>query len=250
MSKLNPQICQQLAEAIGHTFGEVDLLEQAMTHSTYAYEHRGERLIDNERLEFLGDAVLDLVISDVLFQDPALLSEGNMTKTRALIVCENTLARVARQLHLGQLLLLGKGEMATGGREKASNLANATEALFGAIYLDAGYEKIRAVILNLLGEFLQQALAGDMVYDYKSRLLEMIQGTRGNSTLRFVIIDEQGPVHDRTFTAAVVVDERQVATGRGSSKKDAEQKAARLALTLLTCNRKGCQVEDNRAPHD
>ena len=250
MPRLNPQAGLQLAAAVGHTFSEIELLEQAMTHSTYAYEHRSERLVDNERLEYLGDAVLDLVVSDVLFQDPAMLSEGPMTKTRALIVCENTLAMVARKLGLGQLLLLGKGETATGGRDKPSNLANATEALFGAIYLDAGYDKARTVVLSLLDEYLQQALAGDMVYDYKSRLLELIQGTRGNSTLRFAIIDERGPVHERTFTAAVIVDDRQIATGSGGSKKEAEQKAARLALSLLTCNRKGCQVEERTRTED
>lgn len=244
MQPVFPAASQQLVTAIGHTFSQTNLLEQALTHSTYAYEHRPERLIDNERLEFLGDAVLDLVVSDVLFQDPALLNEGTMTKTRALIVCENTLAIVARSLNLGQMLLLGKGELATGGRDKTSNLANAMEAVFGAIYLDAGFAKAREVVLRLLDEYLQQALAGELVHDYKSRLLEMVQGTRGNSTLRFVIIDEQGPVHDRLFTAAVVIDDRQIATGSGTSKKEAEQQAARVALTVLTCNRKGCQIED------
>lgn len=167
-----------------------------------------------------------------------------MTKTRALIVCESTLTRVARSLGLGQLLMLGKGELTTGGGDKSSNLANAMEAVFGAVYLDAGYNKARSIILRLLDEFVQQALTGEMVYDYKSRLLEMVQGTRGNSTLRFVIINEEGPVHDRLFTAAVIVDEKQIAVGSGSSKKEAEQKAAREALGVLSCSRQGCQIVD------
>ena len=234
--------CDRLCRSIGHEFAQPDLLIQAITHSTYAYEHRAEKTPDNERLEFLGDAVLDLVVSDFLFRVPAALSEGIMTKTRALIVCESTLARVARELEVGHLLMLGKGEWTTGGGDKSSNLANAMEAIFGAVYLDAGYEKARTVILALLDEYIQQALTGDMIYDYKSRLLEMVQGTRGNSVLRFVIVNEEGPVHDRVFTAAVVVDDRQIATGSGSSKKDAEQKAAREALRYLSCNREGCQV--------
>ncbi|MDD2456921.1 MAG: ribonuclease III [Eubacteriales bacterium] len=238
--------CDRLCRAIGHEFAQPDLLVQAITHSTYAYEHRAEKIPDNERLEFLGDAVLDLVVSDFLFRVPAAMSEGIMTKTRALIVCESTLARVARELELGHLLMLGKGEWTTGGGDKSSNLANAMEAIFGAVYLDAGYEKARSVILDLLDEYIQHALTGDMVYDYKSRLLEMVQGTRGNSILRFVIVNEEGPVHDRVFTAAVVVDDRQIATGSGSSKKDAEQKAAREALRYLSCNREGCQVRDDQ----
>jgi ribonuclease-3 len=237
--------CQHLCKAIGHQFRQPDLLIQAITHSTYAYEHRSEKVVDNERLEFLGDAVLDLVVSDYLFRSSEHLSEGVMTKNRALVVCESTLARVARSLDLGNILLLGKGEQATGGQDKPSNLANAMEAVFGAVYLDAGYDKAKSMILNLLGEFLQQAMAGDMVYDYKSRLLEMVQGTRGNSTLKFVIINEEGPVHDRVFTAAVIVDDKQIASGSGSSKKEAEQKAAREALTVLSCNRGGCQIVDS-----
>ena len=239
--------CQRLCQAIGHVFRQQDLLIQAITHSTYAYEHRTEKIVDNERLEFLGDAVLDLVVSDFLFREGAIFSEGVMTKTRALIVCENTLALVARRLGIGQLLLLGKGEWTTGGSDKSSNLANAMEAIFGAVYLDAGYDKARSIILRLLDEFIQQALTGEMVYDYKSRLLEMVQGTRGNSTLRFMIINEEGPVHERTFTAAVIIDDNQIATGSGSSKKDAEQKAAREALRILSCNRQGCQIVDSSA---
>ena len=242
--------CQRLAQAIGYDFVNPELLVQALTHSTYAYEHRNEKIMDNERLEFLGDAVLDLVISDYLFREGAAFTEGVMTKMRALIVCESTLALVARELEIGRLLLLGKGELTTGGGDKSSNLANAMEAVFGAVYLDGGYETAKSLVVRLLDDYIQQALNGQMVYDYKSRLLEMVQGTRGNSTLKFVIINEEGPVHDRIFTAAVVVDDNQIATGSGSSKKDAEQKAARAALTVLSCTREGCSIIETFSPKD
>ena len=224
---------QQLEDRLGHCFQNQDLLREALTHSTFAYEHRAENLANNERLEFLGDAVLDLVISGALFELPEHYSEGFMTKTRALVVCESSLMVLAQDLGLGKLLVLGKGEAATGGREKPSNLSNAVEALFGAIYLDAGFPKAREVILNLLGKSLQGALSGSVCYDYKSRLLELIQGTRPGSTFQFSIIKEEGPVHERLFTAAVVLDGEQIACGSGGSKKEAEQQAAKAALSRL-----------------
>lgn len=234
---------KSVSDQINYSFRNDALLSEALTHSTYAYEHRMQGLTDNERLEFLGDAVLDLVISEVLFNDKEVFSEGFMTKTRAMVVCENTLANSAKDLGLGDLLLLGKGESSTGGSEKASNLANAMEALFGAIFLDGGYESARGVILYLLSDSLQLALTGNMVYDHKSKLLELVQSTRGSSTMRFEIIDEQGPVHDRVFTAAVIVDDKQISTGQGSSKKESEQNAAKEALKILNCNRTtGCQT--------
>lgn len=232
----------RLSQAIGHTFTELAWIKQALTHSTYAYEHRNQKIMDNERLEFLGDAILDLAISDALFLQKENFAEGYMTKTRAMVVCENTLALVAKELSVGQLLLLGRGEESTGGRDKPSNLANTMEAIFGAIYLDAGYDQAKQVILRLLEPFLMQAMRGEMVYDYKSKLLELVQGTRGNSTVKFMIISEEGPVHDRTFTSAVLVDDLQIAVGKGSSKKEAEQQAARVALNHLDCDRQGCVV--------
>jgi ribonuclease-3 len=230
----------KLEKAIGHQFADIRLLREALTHSTYAYERRNDQVTDNERLEFLGDAVLDLAISDVLYRNHKSHAEGFMTKTRALVVRETTLALLAKDLGTGDLLLLGKGEEATGGRDKPSNLANAVEAIFGAIYLDAGFEKACQVIRTLLEEPLRLALAGDLVYDYKSRLLELVQATRGGSTLRFQILDESGPVHERLFTAGVLVDEQLVSTGTGCSKKEAEQQAAREALDKLDCDRSGC----------
>ncbi len=237
---LSDSLLERLEQSIGHRFTNRQLLLEALTHSTYAYEHRAENIRDNERLEFLGDAVLDLAVSDALFRHTRRHDEGTMTKTRALVVRETTLALLADEISLGDLLLLGRGEEATGGRGKPSNLSNAVEAIFGAIYLDAGYDVARSRILDLLDEPLQLALAGDLVYDYKSRLLELVQATRGNSTLRFQTLDESGPVHERVFTAGVLVDDQLISTGTGCSKKEAEQQAARDALDKLDCNREGC----------
>lgn len=234
----------QLQQAIGYHFKAVDYLQEALTHSTYAYEHRHENLANNERLEFLGDAVLDLAISDFLFRKPEQHDEGFMTKTRALLVCENCLAMQAGRLHLGDLLLLGRGEESTGGRGKPSNLANAMEALLGAIYLDGGFEQVREIIARLFTPSLKQAVAGKIIHDYKSRLLEMVQATRGGSQVRFVILDEQGPVHAREFTAGVEVDDQLIAQGSGSSKKEAEQQAAAAAIERLECDRQECRVID------
>ena len=188
---------------------------------------------NNERLEFLGDAVLQLVISDFLYRDQTAMTEGAMTRIRALIVCEPTLALVARHLRLGEALKLGKGEDGTGGRDKPSNLSNALEALFGAIYLDGGLEAARGVVLRCLEPHLQRALSGRMIYDYKSRLLELAQKTRGQIAVQFEILSEEGPVHERHYTAGVRLDDRLIAQGEGSSKKEAEQNAAKAVLERL-----------------
>jgi ribonuclease-3 len=239
---LRPALLADLTARLGHLFSDSALLAEALTHSTYAYEHRQNNLADNERLEFLGDAVLDLVISQALYKRHDRLSEGQMTKARALVVRETTLAQIAQSLQLGDCLLLGRGEEASGGRDKPSNLANALEALFGAVFMDGGYERVAAVILSLLSDSLELALSGHLVYDYKSRLLELVQATRGGSVLRFQILEETGPVHERTFVAGVLVDEQLVATGSGCSKKDAEQLAARSALERLSCDQQGCDI--------
>ncbi|HBP39094.1 MAG TPA: ribonuclease III [Clostridiales bacterium] len=224
----------QLEQRLGYVFQNQDYLREALTHSTYAYEHHNEVKTSNERLEFLGDAVLDLAIGDSFFRNQNQFSEGFMTKTRALVVCEETLAGLARSLDVGSLLLLGRGEEATGGRDKDSNLANAMEALWGAIYLDGGFDQACLVILQSLAQPIKRALAGDLIHDYKSRLLELAQGSLASRKVHICIIDEKGPVHERVFTAGVLLDERMIASGSGTSKKDAEQQAARAALEILT----------------
>lgn len=222
-----------LQDQIGYRFRNPKLLLEAVTHSTFAYEQRQVDIIDNERLEFLGDAVLDLVISHRLYLEPARFAEGFMTKARALVVCEPTLAQAARSIGLGGYLLLGRGEDATGGRNKASNLSNAVEAIIGAAFQDGGFDVADAIVCRLLAAELKRALSGSLVYDHKSRLIELVQGSLPASTLRFAIIREEGPVHERIFTACVMLDDQSIGEGVGGSKKEAEQHAAREALLTL-----------------
>lgn len=222
-----------LEDRLGYRFRDRQLLLEAMTHSTYAYERRQADIVDNERLEFLGDAVLDLVVSHRLFLEPAQLGEGFMTKARALVVCEPTLAEAARGIGLGSFLMLGRGEESTGGRAKPSNLANAVEAVIGAAFQDGGLAVADAIVVRLLADELARALTGRLVYDYKSRLIELVQGSMAGSSVKFAIIREEGPVHERTFTAAVLLDDRPIGEGSGGSKKEAEQQAARAALAAL-----------------
>jgi len=214
---------------LGYSFADKNLLNIALTHSTYAYEHRFENTYDNERLEFLGDGILDFVAADVLFHQKKNCDEGYLSKTRALIVCEATLAAKARIMGLGDYLRLGRGEESTGGRDKPSNLANAMEAIFAAVYLDGGFDEARKLILRLLGDAIETALSGDLVFDYKSKVLEFAQ-TKGNvHAIRFEITDESGPVHERNYTSAVFMDDEIFGQGIGHSKKLAEQEAAKAA---------------------
>ncbi len=237
-----------LMQIISYSFQDLGLLQTALTHSTFAYENRGVE--DNERIEFLGDAILQLVVSEYLFRHEGKLKEGQMTKIRSLLVCEQTLARVAEAIKLSKFLRLGKGEELTGGRKKASNLANSVEAIIGAVYLDGGLAKARQVVLGLLDSYLEPAVKGKIQYDFKSRLLELVQSTRGQSVLNFTIIKEEGPVHNRLFTAAAVLDGVEIVSGEGNSKKEAEQNAAREALSLIFCDTGGCDLIDNLEEED
>lgn len=220
---------KELENLLGYTFSGKNLLRMALTHSTYAYEHKQLNVQDNERLEFLGDGILDFVIADALYQRKKSRDEGYLSKTRALIVCETTLSAIAANIGLGDNLLLGKGEEFTGGREKPSNLANALEAVFAAVYLDGGFEQSKRVILHTMSESINTALSGDLVFDYKSRMLELAQIKGIGHTIRFEILDESGPVHDMSFTGALFLDEEIIGQGIGHSKKLAEQEAAKAA---------------------
>ncbi|NLO63078.1 MAG: ribonuclease III [Clostridiaceae bacterium] len=222
-----------LEDRLDYHFSRIEYLFTALTHSSYAYESRDPNIEDNERLEFLGDGILDFVIAEELFRRKTKRDEGYLSKTRALIVCESMLAEIAEKLDVGIFILLGHGEDATGGRRKPSNLSNAMEAIFAAIYLDGGYEAAKKAILGVLNHSIDLALKGSLVFDYKSRLLEWAQSSRARSVLSFSILDEYGPVHDRTYRAAVCSDEGVVAEGIGRSKKLAEQDAARNALDVL-----------------
>ncbi len=219
---------------IGYVFHDKSLLTQALTHSTHAYEKRGQLLPDNERLEFLGDSILGLVIGKALFEDREQLSEGEMTATRALVVCEQSLASVARKIDLGTELLLGIGEEKTGGRNKDSNLSNAMEAVFGATFVDGGFDAVQTLVLSLMGGILRDALAGDLVRDFKSRLIEKVQSGTPAGSIRFILLEESGKEHERVFRTSVEIDGMPYGEGIGKSKKESEQAASRTALRALT----------------
>lgn len=213
---------------IGYTFKNRHLLEQALTHSSYAHEKHMKKHSDNERLEFLGDAVLEIVSSEFLFNNYPQKPEGELTKLRASIVCEPTLALCTQPLELGRYILLGKGEDQTGGRKRKSILSDALEAVIGAIYLDGGFESAKAFILKFIMTDIENK---QLFYDSKTILQEFTQGR--HKSLSYELIGESGPDHDKQFTVAVHVDDEQVSVGTGHTKKAAEQQAAYQALLLL-----------------
>ena len=218
-----------LQQKLGYTFRDPDLLETALTHSSYSKEH-GEGARSNERLEFLGDAFFDAIIGEELFRIFPDREEGWLSRIRATIVCEKSLAAQARKLELGDFLLLGHGEEKSGGRRRESILADATEALIGAIYLDGGYEAVRQVVLDLFRGVIDDTRRGIfVVYDYKTHLQEVLQA-RGITDIRYQMTGEEGPDHDKTFTVALYIDGVPSSQGRGKSKKQAEQNAAMKAL--------------------
>ncbi len=218
-----------LEEKLGYTFRDKGLLLHALTHSSYANEHRGSGLTSNERLEFLGDSVLGMVVADYLFRIHADMPEGELTRTRAALVCEGSLYEVAKTLGLGAYLRLGKGEDAGGGRTRPSILADATEAMLAAVYLDGGITPARAIIQKFI---LDKEREKAVDRDYKTALQELVQRTPGQ-VIAYQLVDELGPDHARVFVMEVSVSGRAVGQGRGRTKKEAEQLAARAALEQL-----------------
>lgn len=223
------EVWKALQDAIGYHFRNPELLTQAMTHSSYANEHGSDRLASNERLEFLGDAVLELASSEFLYENYMEDPEGDMSKLRASIVCEPTLAAVARKIGIRESLLLGKGEEATGGRNRDSLTSDALEAMIGAIYIDSGYEEARVFIWEFIMSDLENR---KLFYDSKTILQEMVQ-EKGEDEFSYAIIDESGPDHDKTFTAQVQIHGKVYGQGVGHSKKTAEQSAAFQAILKL-----------------
>ena len=219
---------ESLEKKLGYSFRDRALLAEALNHSSYANEHR-DSLGSNERLEFLGDSVLGFVSAEYLFQGHRDLPEGDLTRMRAALVCEQSLYEVARELDLGSYLKLGRGEEAGGGRKRQSILADAMEAVFAAVYLDGGIEPVRELIVRVL---LGQALAAEERKDYKTTLQEVVQ-RRSGQVLTYHMISQSGPDHDKTFLFEVRLNGRTVGQGAGHSKKEAEQAAARSALDNL-----------------
>ena len=219
----------ELRAALGEPVLDPELLERALTHRSYAYENGG--LPTNERLEFLGDSVLGLVVTDTLYRTHPDLPEGQLAKLRAAVVNSRALAEVARGLELGRFIRLGRGEEGTGGRDKASILADTLEAVIGAVYLDGGWSAARPLVVGLVEPRLAALPGGRGDLDHKSMLQEL--ASRELRAKTEYVVDQHGPEHDKTFDAVVLLDGRRLGAGSCRSKKQAEQLAARAALQVL-----------------
>ena len=230
MSDERRNLLKKFSETIGVTFSRLELLNQAMTHKSYAKEFE-PRLKYNERLEFLGDAVLGLAAGTYLFEHFTDLTEGELTKMRSSVVRQSTLTRLAKELGLGELLLLGPSEE-NSGRGRASNLEDAMESLIGAIYLEHGWEVARDFVFRQFAHEFEHVRAAGIPKDYKSKLQEVIQ-SQPPRRLTYAELDASGPDHMRTFKAAALIDGKIFGRGVGSSKKAAEQDAARAALQKM-----------------
>jgi ribonuclease-3 len=222
-------LLEDLEARIGYQFKDSNLLRQAMTHSSFSNEHRLNRLTSNERLEFLGDAVLEIVTSDFLFAKYPKLPEGDLTKIRASIVCEQTLAFCTREIELGMYLLLGKGEDLTGGRDRNSIVSDAMEALIGAIYLDGGFANAKEFIYKFILSDIEHK---QLFYDSKTILQEIVQSDF-KEELVYKLIGEEGPDHNKKFIIDAVIGNEIVGHGIGRTKKAAEQEAAYSAIVKL-----------------
>ncbi|MEJ2314172.1 MAG: ribonuclease III [Nitrospirota bacterium] len=229
MSRPDPP---ELQKRIGYGFRNEDALIEALTHKSFHHEHPEEEAVHNERLEFMGDSVLGLVVAEYLFGSGAELNEAGMSRIKAHIVKGRVLAEVAREISLGNYLRLGKGEEESGGRKKVSILANALEALFGAVFADGGYERAKDVILELLRERVDAAIASGDFADFKSDLQELCQ-VRFGSLPEYRLVEQEGQDHLKVFTFEVFVEGRPVGRGRGASKKEAQTRAAEEALRRL-----------------
>jgi len=217
---------------ISYTFNDISLLDNALTHRSYVNENQELLCKDNERFEFLGDAVLELCISDILMKKFPDYTEGQLSKLRASLVNEQALSELAKNFQLGDFLLLGKGEESSGGRNKRSILSNTFEALMAAIYLDSGYEKTYRLISNLFRALIENGFDQTIYRDYKTYVQEISQN-KFKVIPEYVLIHQYGPDHDKIFEIELVIPDILKTTGTGKNKKDAEQKAAKKALEEL-----------------
>ncbi|MEE0741797.1 MAG: ribonuclease III [Emergencia sp.] len=231
-------------KAIQYKFKDRSLLDKALTHSSYCREHAVTVRDNNERLEFLGDAFFDAIISVELYHRLEKVDEGKLTKTRALIVCEKSLAAVAARLRIGKYLNMGKGEELSGGRNRESIMADAVEAVVGAIYLDGGYSEAARFVSREFAETIDDALSGKLFGDYKTQVQEILQKRGRKTTITYSLDREEGPDHDKTFYVHLVCNGRKLGNGSGKSKKEAEQNAAKETLTLLAREKSGIRCEE------
>ena len=232
MHKDRKKALKELQKRIHYRFKSLELLDQGLRHKSFAHENFGSDAEDNERLEFLGDAILDLVISHMIMERHPGYAEGNLSRLRAAVVNEVRLAKIARELTLGEFLLLGKGEEMTGGRGKSSILAASLEALLAAVYLDGGYKKAFGVISMLFSSPVEMAEEEGFYQDFKSKLQEVSQESL-KATPRYLLAKEFGPDHDKIFGVKVLIQDKVVGAGAGKSKKEAEQRAAKRTLQKL-----------------
>lgn len=218
----------EIQQKINYNFSKLSLLNTALTHSSYT-ANRQEVLEHNERLEFLGDSVLSTVISQYIFKSCNDMAEGQLTRIRANIVCEQSLHTAATKINLGKYLMLSKGEELTGGRTRPSILADTFEALIAAIYLDGGLDKAKIFVLNMLDNTIKQAIQNKIISDFKSFIQEHIQKS-SQGKISYKLLSEGGPDHNKTFEIAIMLDDVLLGQGRGASKKEAQQAAAKNAV--------------------
>lgn len=227
MAKFN---INEVEDILGFKFNEERLLKTALTHSSYANQHKDQDY--NERVEFLGDSILQLCITEYLFLNCKNKSEGELTKIRSLIVCENSLYQIGKKLELGYFIRISRGEELTGGRERVSIIADAVEALLAAIYLDKGLEFVKDFIIGHFEDIIKKAINNDIVLDYKTKLQEEMQKS-GEVSIVYELVKHEGPPHRRKFFTTVIIECKEYGKGEGYSKKESEQNAAREALMKM-----------------
>ena len=235
-TKERRQTREELLRGLVHTLGlpiqNLTLLDVALTHTSFANENKQATIHHNERLEFLGDAVLDLIVAEYLFLHYPQMAEGELTRAKAAIVCESSLAEMSRKLEYGKYLRLGRGEMHSGGRERPSILADTFEAVLGAIYLECSQEETEAFVLSHLQDALHRIEEGHFDEDYKTLLQEYVQRD-GEHKIEYSLVEESGPDHNKSFVMAAIVDGVVKGQGTGKSKKMAEQEAAKVAYNAF-----------------
>ena len=233
MQETRKQQLQSFCQALGVQMHDLELLDMALTHTSYAHEAKQQpKPQHNERIEFLGDSVLSIIVSTYMYNNFPELAEGQLTKMRAHLVCEYSLFEYAKKIHLGDYLKLGKGEDFTGGRERPSILADAFESVLGAVYLDQGMEVARTYLLGLMQPEIDYICRHGIFNDYKTRLQEYLQRD-GEVEITYRLLGSSGPEHNKVFTSEVIFEGKVIGKGQGHSKKDAEQHAAQQALKQL-----------------